>query len=285
MNKILTDFPDKKYYKFIRDCYPWNWGSYELFLWKHSMDPFRSKRDFYYIKNAADVVVALCVGRVYEFFFAGHSLNVLSMMDFATAKKYRNTGLMSELSGYIVNNNVFDMSLGFSSEYLYQNVYSHLCCFQTYHTYEFSNTENYELSEEIYDTHKIADYLNNCQNALRIKMYPEYIQYISCSPKFGRIIYLEKDGLLISVGFQADYAQILDISQYTADSCLKAVRMAGKYFKNVRIDMPHKLWEIEKTKNSTVRQIRTICCISDKVNDIVNINGDETIWIPVMDRR
>lgn len=282
MNEILTSLPDKKFYDFICKCYPWKWGSYDNFLWKHCQDPFRSVSDFYYMKNNTGEIIALCVGRIYNYSCRGNEIKILEMMDYATDNEYRNKGLMSKLSDYIKESNYFDLSLGFSSEYLYEHVYSDLSCFQKYFTYEFNNFVINELVHEVYDIHRIVNSLNSCTNALRIKLSPEYINYIKNAPKYKKIIFLEYDSLMISIGLTEGYVQILDFSHYSTDSCLKAVSMASKYCHNVRIDFA----EIQKDLeiNNVAHQIREICCIGKMVNPVIN-DKQGIIWIPVMDRR
>lgn len=280
MKKVIIDYGKKELYNFILSNYPWDYGSYDYFKWKHLLDPYCNKPDFYVIKDDNDIL-AMCVGRRYVYNFNGKQFQALCMMDFTTEKKYRLKGLITELSEHVKSDNAFDITLGFSSEDLYNKVYSKLNCFQRYYTYQFctDNTPHIE-AEEVQDIEYICKKINSTKNSLHLNKTPEYMNYLCSSPKYPEIRAAQYEGLLILICIKNDEARVLDMSEYSLDSCRTAVQIALNFANTVSVDFPQEI----SCGNGILKKIT--CCISDDFHpDSTLQKGDDFIWIPVTDRK
>lgn len=280
MKKIITDYGKEEFYNFIVSNYPWDYGNYDYFKWKHISDPYCNEPDFYVMKDNNDIM-AICVGRRYVYDFNRKHLQTLCMMDFATEKKYRLKGFITELSEHIKSVCDFDMTLGFSSEELYNNVYKKFNCFQRYYTYQFCS-DNISCVEavEVTDIDYICKKLNSTRNSLHLNKTPEYMDYLCASSKHPKVHAAEYDGLLVLVCTKNDEASILDMSEYSLNSCRTAAQIALNFSDKVFVDFPQKI----ENNDGILR--KTICCISD--NFALNYTlqkGDDFIWIPVTDRK
>ena len=279
MKEITIEKASHEIYSFIKNNYPWDYGSYEFFRWKHIHDPYCTRPDFYVMRDNGEIL-AVCVGRRYVYSFGGSQISTLSMMDFAAHKEHRQQGLITELSEHIKSGGDYDMSLGFSSPELYERVYHRFCCFQKYYTCQFSR-ENVQAtgSEIVTDTDHICRRLSGNLNSLHLKKSPEYISYLKQAPRYAGLMAIEHDGLLMLINIEGNCAKLLDISEYTMESCMTAVRAMLGYADTVQADFP------EETDAGGAVQKKVVCCISD--TDIVHTlqKGEGHIWVPVTDRK
>ena len=277
MDSIITDFPKSEYYDFIIDNFPWNWGSLNMFKWKHIDDPFRKDDDFYVLQDLNEIK-ALCVGRKYVYNINNMTFNILALMDFVTKEKYRQQGVISCLSDYVKNQHPSMHTLGVSSLRLYETVYHKLNCFQKYYTYRFKSVSGIKANT-VTDKLYICNKFNNTSNSLHINKSPEYLDYLISSPKYQKIVFAEYDDLLVELNVNDDSAQLLDISEYSMESCFKAVQIASFFSDVVIIDLP------EKTDVQNAEQIRINCCTSDSLSKYSFGKEVESIWIPLADRK
>lgn len=276
MKKIITDYGKKEYYDFISYNYPWNYGSYDYFKWKHLLDPYCNESDFYVMKDD-DNILALCVARKYNYFFNGEILHALCMMDFVTRKECRQKGHITDLSEYAKSVNSPDITLGFSGEELYDKVYKKLCNFQRFYTYQFtSNNISAIKAENIEDIGYICKKMNSAKNSLHLNKTPEYMKHLFLCPRYSAVYAAQHNGLIVLIGINNNIARVLDISDHSFESCRCAVRLALNYADNVLTDFTYET----DCDNGMLKKIT--CSTSD---DISLLKGDGDVWIPVMDRK
>lgn len=271
MLKIFSDCPKKEYYDFICRNFPWQWGNFNLFKWKHIDDPYREASDFFLISEN-NQIKALCVGRVYPFVYKGMNYKILSMMDFVTEADSREKGYMTILSDFIKEQVSCDFSIGFSSEKLFNTVYKSKNCLQIYYRYEFTSDcvlQNVEPQE--LNIHPFA--LN--PYTFRIIANDEYVHYIKRSCKYEKISLVQDGSLSILIGIMGSSGVLLDISNYSEEDCYHAVEMVKPYCKIFQIDFPNKI-----SAPSSVF-VKSTCVVID---GHFKKDGD-SIWIPVLDRK
>lgn len=277
MDKITTDSPKNKYYDFFVENFPWNWGSKNMFQWKHIDDPFRKENDFYILQDSNEIK-ALCVGRKYVYTINSKTFDVLAFMDFVTKAEYRQQGIISRLSDHIKNQHPLVHTLGVSSLSLYETVYHKLNCFQKYYTYKFRQLSDIRPNIVV-DKLYVCDKFNHTPNSLHIHKSLEYLEYLISSPKHQKIVFAEYNDLLVELNINADSVQLLDISEYSLESCLNAVEIASFFSDIVIIDLP------EQIDIQNAELIKINCCISDSLSKHDFEKEVGPIWIPVTDRK
>ena len=279
MDIIRTDSARSEYYSFLRQNFPWPWGEYEKFVWKHLKDPFLGENDFYILEQNNNIQ-SMCVVRKYTFIYHKRAYNVLSMMDFVTASQARNTGKLSAVLQHIYKNIDFDYSIGFSSYQLRETVHRKTKCVQMYYTYLFPPSSS-PLTSELCNDEEAILALNSNENAFQIPRTKKYINYIKNNPCYKKIIFLKYDSLVIGVAFEINKensVRIVELSNYSFEACMIAYKMASIFRNPVKIDLPQKL-----AKGNFIKD--TCFAIFNPHSNYHTIHEGDLIWVPHSDRK
>lgn len=278
MKKIEKIEIDNSIYNFIVDNFPWNWGTYEKFVWKHYEDALGDKNCCFRIMNENEVE-SLCVAKVYPIIYKKNVYRVLNMMDFATNEKYKNQGNITMLSEYIQNNLDYDYAIGYSSKELKSKVYKKKETLQVYYNYQVKWKRKAIKYRIVTDLDLISKYLNENENGMLIHRDERYMKYILSNPDLGELIYVTDGQLLIGIDIKTNLVKIIDISQYDYENCMRAIELAAQFNENVQVDMPsminNKFFSLKKEIHVSMYS---------KIKDF-SIKGGENIWIPYLDRK
>ena len=279
MEIIRTDSPHDSYYTFFKTNFPWDWGSYEKFIWKHLQDPFLGKNDFYILEQDK-CIRSICVARKYTYLYRNQAFNILSMMDFVTALPFRRTGKLTYLLQYIYKNIGFDYSIGFSSYQLRETIHRETSCAQIYYTYLLPPSTSPLASASCNDDEAISA-LNANENSFQILRTKKYLAYIKKNPSYRKLVFLKLNSFVIGVAFEINKensVRIVEMSDYSMKSCMIAYRMASVFGKTIKIDLPQKIEE--------GHFLRETCFDVFSKNSDYNIfyKGD-LIWVPLSDRK
>lgn len=267
----------KKFYTFLVKNYPWTWGSYEKFLWKHCNDPY-VKNDFFYEK-VKGTLSSLCVARCYKMMFLEKKYDVVQMMDFATEERFRQNGGITRVSDYIFDHMDCDFLLGFASSRLYKSVYKSKKAFTVFYKYEINTSDlgvinNFEI---VNDLSKICKAFRRNKRSLQVVKTPEYLQYLAQSPCYDKIFYVKHQDLWLQLGILDNTARVLDISEYSTRTMRTAARIAANFGSKVIVDYPR------ASKSKTFNLLGTyVSAINFKKRKSF---PKECFWIPVMDRK
>ena len=279
METLKTDIASDRFFMFFKANYPWDWGSYEKFVWKHQNDPFSGSNDFYVLEEDKEIV-SICVARKYIFKYGGSTYNILSMMDFVTASQYRQKGRISTILQYIYKNVDFDYSIGFSSRQLRETVHKKTNCVQTYYTYVFNPTVSPLSSMPCSDADAITA-LNLNERSFQIPRNQTYLNYIKNNPSYKNVVFLKRDDFVIGVAFERNEensVRIVEMSDYSLSFCMTAYQMASVFGKPVKIDLPQVV--------DNGRFLKETCF--DVFNPSSNysiFHEGELIWVPHCDRK
>ena len=279
MNKtVYIDSPNIKYFDFINKNYPWNWGDYNKFVWKHCEDPYKNEKQFYVIKNE-NKICSLGVGNVYPFSYKNESIKVLMMMDFVTSSEYQKKGLINQIANYIVKNVDSDVAIGFASKRLYENIYKDKLVLQKYYLHQFNESISKIDCGIVDDYTLISKRLNSNTSAFQIKRDERYLDYINKNPQYEKVIYVTNDELLVGIGLNHNVARIIELSEYNIESCIQAIQMALNFASEILVDLPCDtiLYNSKLLKETYV--------VLNEINTTIYKEGDESIWIPVIERK
>ena len=278
METIRTDSAHDRYYIFFKKSFPWDWGSYEKFVWKHLKDPFLSPKDFYVLEDG-NKIESICVARKYMYLYRNKPYHILSMMDFATDPDFRLSGKVNTILQYIYRNVIFDYSIGFSSRHIRETVHKRTECVQTYYTY-YLDPSNTPLSCIPCNDSIAIPALNSNINGFQILRDQKYIDYVKSNPDYRNPVFLKKASFVIGVAFDnnENSVRILEMSNYSLPYCMIAYKMASIFGKRVKIDFPQKINFGEFIKETCF----DIFCPGSNYN--IFQKGD-LIWVPVCDRK
>jgi GNAT superfamily N-acetyltransferase len=279
MIEIDRERPAPEHYGFIRECYPWCWGSYEKFRWKHLEDPYRG--DDFYVMREEGRLLSLCVARRYPFFYGGEELSALSMMDFVTSPAFRGRGLISRLSEAASaepENRAADLAIGFSGERLSGTVHRSRTLIQIFHAYRFPPRSEDAGLFVIESDEETAEALNSNPQALQMRRDKALLDRIRSRPDYGRFVAARTEGLVFGMGVGENEVRVLELSEFSVEASLAAVKAAGSLGKPVVADFPGEL-----DMEGALLVKRTFVTASGRMSDF--FSERRRIWIPAAERK
>lgn len=276
--KICKAIAAEEHYQFLLSCYPWLWGTYEKFVWKHCQDPLGS-HDFYEMRHQ-DRLVALCSARTYPFVWKNKRLNALCMMDLATHPDYRQKRLITTLTEEASKREFArgaDLGLGFASEKLFHAFYNSKIPIQIFHTYRFppDSGQKFKFLE---DSEAICRALNANPCALQVKREEATLAYLKACPLFSRVEFAEISGIVFCIGINDRQIQVLEISDYSQDAILTVIRACQGFAKSVVADFPHEIGA-----ENAVLEKKIYALTYGKPDNL--FSKHEKIWMPWLERK
>ena len=180
-----------------------------------------------------------------------------------------------------INENIeFDYSIGFSSYQLHETVHRKTKCIQIYYTHLLPPSSSPLVPVYCNDEEAIFA-LNSNKNAFQILRTKKYINYIKSNPCYKKIIFLKYDSLVIGVAFEINEensVRIVELSNYSFESCMTAYRMASFFGNPVKIDFPQKL-------DIGIFLKETCFDIFSRYSNYHTFNEEDLIWVPHSDRK
>ncbi|MDV3429063.1 MAG: hypothetical protein LIR50_18885 [Bacillota bacterium] len=280
---IKKSYAREEHYYFLKDVYPWNWGTKEKFFWKHSEDPFCG--DDVYEAYEEGILIGILIARKYLFKVKGEIMNFLCLMDFAVRKDFSNKGVGKLIENSISDNPSIDAKIGTASTETYNKYYNKVPCYC-----EIKETTAYAVKPVkfsiINNSEDISKRLNNNNKPFYIERTPQYVDWIKKCPDFKEVVFIsDMNDNIAGIGIKDNLAHIIEFSTMSEEFLKWSISAASNFNSMVKFDVPEfiDLGNLEVDIISSKNLHIVFNPISSRSYKLIK-NNDKR-WIPKVDRK
>lgn len=272
----------REHFFFLRQAYPWDWGSEEKFAWKHQKDPYCGE-DVYEYRGENGELIAIIFARAYPFVFQGKTHTYLSFMEYAVKEEYRNSGIVTKMQARGFEDFQVSAAIGTASRSLYEKIYKSNPVFTVLRSMEVAASRDKEVFHVLEDTELVARKLNENPHPFYVRRTPEYVAWIRQNPDCDRVVFVQSGDDVFGIGIAQEAAHVLEMSSLTEAAYCRAHRIASQFGDRVLLDVPAGL-ALSSIVPKREKDIYIVFQPLDETGrELLRTEG--TKWIPKVDRR